>query len=83
MTKKEAVEILERNGFHWRYGLGATSTYALDDLEVTVSDSWVDVDNGNSHVENTMQNLDKMEMDKGYLGLWFKGGTIVVLRRIR
>jgi hypothetical protein len=83
MTKKEAVEILERNGFHWRYGLGATSTYALDQLEVTVSDSWVDIDNGNSHVENIMKNLERMEMDKNYLVLYFMGGTIVVLRRTR
>jgi hypothetical protein len=30
-----------------------------------------------------MKNLERMEMDKNYLVLYFMGGTIVVLRRTR
>ena len=33
MTKQEAIEFLQDNGFQYDFGLGATSSWKLDDLE--------------------------------------------------
>ena len=83
MTKKEAIEFLQENGFHHDFGLGATSTWVLDDISVTVSLDWIDASNGAGYVENEMHNLEKLEIDKTDLVFYFRGGTLVALRRTR
>lgn len=83
MNKQETIEFLQENGFKHDFGLGATSTWSLDDISVTVSLDWIDASNGAGYVENEMHNLEKLEMDKTYLALYFRGGTIVTLRRTR
>jgi len=83
MNKQEAIEFLQENGFQYDFGLGATSSWKLDDLRVTVSLDWIDANSGAGYVENEMHNLEKLEIDKTYLALYFRGGTIVTLRRTR
>ena len=83
MNKQEAIEFLQENGFKHDFGLGATSTWSLDYISVTVSLDWIDASNGAGYVENEMHNLEKLEIDKTYIALYFRGGTIVTLRRTR
>lgn len=83
MTNQEAIEFLQENGFQHDFGLGATSTWALDDLSVTVSLDWIDATCGAGYVENEIHNLEKLEMDNMYFALYFRGGTIVTLRRTK
>ena len=83
MNKQEVIEFLQENGFTHDFGFGATSSWSLDDLSVTVSLDWIDATCGAGYVENEMHNLEKLEFDKTYLALYFRGGTIVTLRRTR
>jgi hypothetical protein len=50
MNKQEVIEFLQENGFHHDFGLGATSTWVLDDLSVTVSLDWIDANSGAGYV---------------------------------
>jgi hypothetical protein len=81
MNKQEAIEFLQENGFQYDFGLGAISSWKLDDLSVTVSLDWIDANSGAGYVENEIHNLEKLEIDKTDLVLYFRGGTIVALRR--
>ncbi|MGI6176781.1 MAG: hypothetical protein ACOYJC_11650 [Christensenellales bacterium] len=83
MNKQEAIEFLQENGFQYDFGLGAISSWKLDDLSVTVSLDWIDANSGAGYVENEIHNLEKLEIDKTDLVLYFRGGTIVALRRTR
>ena len=83
MNKQEAIEFLQDNGFQYDFGLGSISSWKLDDLSVTISPDWIDATCGAGYVENEMHNLEKLEIDKTYLALYFRGGTIVTLRRTR
>lgn len=83
MTKERALEFLKGHGFELEFSLGTSSSWVSGEVYVSVSDTWVDARNGKAHVENIMQNLEQFEMDKDYLALYFRGGTICVLRRTK